>query len=95
MYKTCYVVCPKKLFSDYRVAVVLGTFISDQVGPCHSDIMNDSQSIMPFLAASKHFGGFDRNVFLSVRMSLALFALRTTDSFIQCVTGGCDDSCSS
>lgn len=82
MYETCYVVCPKKLFSSCRVAVVLGAFISHQVGPCHIDIMNDSQSIMPFLAASKHFGGFDRKVFLSVRMSLALFALHPTDSLI-------------
>jgi hypothetical protein len=29
----CSVVCPKKLFSDCRAAEVLGTFISDEVGP--------------------------------------------------------------
>lgn len=33
IYKTCFVVCPKKLFSDCRAAVVLGAFISDEVGP--------------------------------------------------------------
>lgn len=33
MCKAYYVVCTKNLFSECRMAVVLGTFISDQVGP--------------------------------------------------------------
>lgn len=39
---------PKKFLSDCRVAVVLGAFISDQVGPCHSEIVNESLSLFPF-----------------------------------------------
>lgn len=74
MYKTCYVVCTKNLFSDCMVAVVLGTFISDQVGTCHCDILNESLSDMPNFPASKRIGDFFWNIFLSVRMPLALFA---------------------
>ncbi|KAJ0102329.1 hypothetical protein Patl1_03796 [Pistacia atlantica] len=59
----------KGLLLYCRVAVVLGTFISDQVGPCHCDILNESLSDMPNFLTSKRVGDFFWNIFLSVRQT--------------------------
>lgn len=65
----------KYLLSDFRLAVVMGIYISDQVGPCHSEFLNDFRSVIHCFAASKHFGDFVSNFFISVRMFLALISL--------------------
>lgn len=46
---------------------------------------------MPFFTASERIGDFFWNIFISVRMSLALFAYPCTDIFIDVLTGGCDE----
>lgn len=70
--KAYYVVCPKNLFSDCRVAVVLGTF-NGQITSCPATmkLLNDSLPVMPFCGSIKANWTFRQEVFsLSVRMFL-------------------------
>lgn len=74
MCKTCYVVCPPG-FCFQTVGWLLSCWehsLSDQVGPCHSEIMNHPYSLFPFwhqqsileISAGKFFYRFVCPVFI-------------------------------
>uniref|UniRef100_A0A2P2KCN0 Uncharacterized protein LOC105135610 isoform X2 n=1 Tax=Rhizophora mucronata TaxID=61149 RepID=A0A2P2KCN0_RHIMU len=59
---------------DFRMAVVMGISLSNQIGPCHSEFFECLPILIRYFAASKRFGDFFWDLFLSVRMFLALIA---------------------
>ena len=67
------------LSSECRVALVFENiwyvhfWIARSDRACHSEFLNLLQMVMSYLAASKRFGDFCREICLSVRISLALF----------------------
>lgn len=69
MYKTCYVVCPENLFSDCRVAVaVAAAAVFENIhclirsAPATVKLCLSSNRYAFFWAASKRFGGFNRDI---------------------------------
>lgn len=63
---------PRICFQIVGCGIGLGNIHTERIGPYHCDILNESQSVMLYFAASKPFADFFWNFFPSVRMSLCL-----------------------
>ena len=84
-----YVVCFQVLFSEFRVAVVLGISIPHQVGPCHCEFLNHFHCV-PAISQHQSVLEITSGIFCYrfVCFWLFIFSLCLHWHSVSCVTGG-------